>query len=500
MQLVGARRPIVGLPVREALPELAGQGFYELLDRVYGNGERIVGNDVPAKLDRRGDGRPDDAFVSFVYEPIRDLDDKVTGILVVAFDVTVSAETRQSLQRMLAERERLLAVAEAARQQAEVASRAKDDFLATASHELRTPLNAILGWARLLRSGNLEHSNFVRGLETIERNAVAQVQLIEDILDGSRVVTGNLHLEVRPLNMTAVVNAALDAVRPSALAKSIAIAVALDPAAAHIKGDPDRLQQVVWNLVNNAIKFTPKGGRIDVRLDRVGTSIDLSVKDTGQGIDDDFLPHVFDRFRQADESTTRRHGGLGLGLALVRHLVEAHGGTTRAESAGVGKGATFTVTLPVIAVVAEEPRVVRQTPTTAARAAAAARNSLEGVRVLVVDDEPDARDLVATALRTRGADVTAATSAAQAIELIRKRAPMVLVSDIGMPVDDGFALIQRVRALDDTASQLPAIALTAYARDDDRRRALDAGFQAYLSKPVEPDALVRLVSELALRE
>ncbi|HEY5147601.1 MAG TPA: ATP-binding protein, partial [Polyangiaceae bacterium] len=386
MQLVGTRRAIVGLPVREALPELAGQGFYELLDRVYGAGERIVGNDVPAKLDRRGNGHPDDAFLSFVYEPIRDLDDKVTGILVVAFDVTISAETRQSLQRMLAERERLLAVAEAARHQAEVASRAKDDFLATASHELRTPLNAILGWARLLRSGNLEHSHFVRGLETIERNAVAQVQLIEDILDGSRVVTGNLHLEVRPLNMAAVVNAALDAVRPSAIAKSIAIAVELDPAAAQIKGDPERLQQVVWNLINNAIKFTPKGGRIDVRLDRVGTSIDLSVKDNGQGIHDAFLPHVFDRFRQADESTTRRHGGLGLGLALVRHLVEAHGGTARAESAGVGMGATFIVTLPVIAVVAEEPQVGRQTPTTAARAAAAALDSLKGVRVLVVDD------------------------------------------------------------------------------------------------------------------
>ncbi len=381
----------------------------------------------------------------------------------------------------------------AATQRAEEASLAKDQFLATASHELRTPLNAILGWARMLRSGQLDPNGTLRAMEIIERNALAQVQLIEDILDGSRIISGKLHLEIRPLDMTALVRAAIDAVRPAAEGKKIELSVVVEPAAARIVGDPDRLQQVVWNLANNAIKFTPKGGNVEVRLERTGTSIQLVVKDSGQGIAPDFLAHVFERFRQADGSTTRRHGGLGLGLALVRHLVEAHGGTVRAESEGEGRGAAFIVTLPVQAVFAERAASDRPPPLNSASPFHAA--NLSGVTVLVVDDEADARDLVATVLRTNGAEVTTASTAERALELLSQTSPMILLSDIGMPGTDGYELIRRVRTLTGVrAAAIPAIALTAYARDEDRRRALEAGFQTHVAKPVEPAELLRVVS------
>jgi PAS domain S-box-containing protein len=498
MQLVGTRRAIVGLPVRQALKELAGQGFYEILDGVYETGERFVGRDVPATFDRQGDGVGEEAFVTFVYEAFRNLEGGIAGIFVIAFDVTDTVRARENLQGMLQERDRLLAITEEARSKADVASRAKDEFLATASHELRTPLNAILGWARLLRSGSLDPSAFLRGLETIERNAKAQVQLIEDILDGSRIITGKLHLEIRSADLTSIVQAAIDTVRPAAAARNISLEVRLDRAASRLQGDPDRLQQVVWNLVNNALKFTPKGGAVEVRVERAGTSIELSVKDNGQGIAPEFLPHVFERFRQADGSTTRRSGGLGLGLALVRHLVEAHGGSVRAESEGEGLGSTFVVTLPVQAVFPERVDSDRLTPTSAAASRLSlAPNSLSGVLVLVIDDERDARDLVAVVLRAQGANVLVAASAEAALEVLKDHSPTVLISDIGMPLTDGYALIGSVRALSTGAAKTPAIALTAYAREEDRRRALEAGFQSYLAKPVEPEALVRLVGALA---
>jgi PAS domain S-box-containing protein len=379
---------------------------------------------------------------------------------------------------------------------AEEASLLKDEFLATASHELRTPLNAILGWTLLLRGGKLEPSRSQRAVEVIERNARAQVQLIEDILDGSRIITGKLHLEIRPLDMTVLVSAAIDAVRPAAQAKGIDVSVSADPAAARIVGDPERLQQIVWNLANNAIKFTPKGGRVDVRLERAGTGIELVVADTGQGIRPEFLPHVFERFRQAEGSTTRRYGGLGLGLALVRHLVEAHGGTVRAESAGEGLGARFIVALPVQAVY-ESPRVDRPSPPVPAPEQAPAVR-LDGVTVLVVDDEADARDLVATVLQTHGAEVTTASSVDEGLALLSRSSPRVLVCDIGMPGADGYQLIRRLRALTGSSSaQVPAVALTAYAREEDRRRALEAGFQMHVAKPVEPAELLRVVASLA---
>ncbi|HEX4445314.1 MAG TPA: response regulator, partial [Polyangiaceae bacterium] len=445
MRLLGVNRNVVGLPIRQAIPEFEGQGFFELLDRVFTTGERFVGSEAPVQY-RRPDGASDEGFVSFVYEPFRDAERQVIGILVVAFDVTETVRARRAAEATLAARERLLALTEEARIKAESASRSKDEFLAVVSHELRTPLNSILGWARILRAGGVDPTVIARGLETIERNGKAQVQLIEDILDSSRIVTGKLHLEVRPLDLMAVIESALDAVRPAAAAKEIALAAELDPAAARIRGDADRLQQVVWNLVNNAIKFTPRGGNVAVYLRRAGTSIELTVVDSGQGIAADLLPHLFERFRQGDASTTRRHGGLGLGLALARHLVEAHGGTVRAESAGEGRGATFTVTLPVQAVFPDTPESnPRATPTTEARRARLSATSLLlGVRVLVVDDEPDARDLVATVLRRHGAVVAVAASAEEALAQLEVTPPDVLVSDIGMPVTDGHALIRQV--------------------------------------------------------
>ena len=383
-----------------------------------------------------------------------------------------------------------------AAKRAEQANRAKDEFLATASHELRTPLNAILGWARILRTGQADASVFARGLETIERNAKAQVQLIEDILDGSRLITGKLHLEIVPLDLTALVRAALDAVRPAADAKGISLTVALDPEAARLVGDPERLQQVVWNLANNAVKFTPKGGTVELALTRTGTHIELSVTDTGKGIAADFLPHVFERFRQAEGSTTRRHGGLGLGLALVRHLVEAHGGTVRAESEGDGRGSRFVVLLPVQAVYQADSEPPRLTPTSALTAAAA-RTSLAGVTILVVDNEDDARDLIAIVLRANGAEVTTAANATEAFERIVESPPKVLISDIGMPDVDGYELIRRVRTLAGArGATIPAVALTAYSREQDRRLALAAGFQTHVSKPVEPAELIRVVAGL----
>jgi PAS domain S-box-containing protein len=382
---------------------------------------------------------------------------------------------------------------------AEEASRAKDEFLATASHELRTPLTAILGWARMLRSGQVDPSAYARGLETIERNAMAQVQLIEDILDGSRIITGKLHLEIRPLDLTALVRAALDAVRPAADAKSIRLTMSLSPDAARVMGDPERLQQVVWNLANNAVKFTPRAGAVDIALTRSGTHIELAVTDTGQGIGRDFLPHVFERFRQAEGTSSRRHGGLGLGLALVRHLVEAHGGRVHAESEGEGRGSRFVVLLPVQAVyqVPEDVDRPRPTPVEAVTGVAPSA-SLAGVSVLVVDNEQDARELIAVVLRAAGATVTTAGDAIEALDVLAATTQRVLISDIGMPEIDGYELIRRVRNLAGArGATIPAVALTAYSREQDRRLALEAGFQTHVSKPVEPAELVRVVLGLA---
>jgi PAS domain S-box-containing protein len=383
-----------------------------------------------------------------------------------------------------------------ARKGAERANRAKDEFLATLSHELRTPLTPILGWTVMLRSGTLDQAGMLRGLEVIERNVRAQTQLIEDLLDVSRIVTGKLRVEVRPIDLMPVVEAGLDAVRPSAEAKEIHLDAKLEPIDSKVLADPDRLQQVVWNLASNAVKFTPKGGHIEVRLRRADSQVHLSVKDNGKGINAEFLPYVFDRFRQADSTSTRKYGGLGLGLAIVRHLVELHGGTVYAESAGPDRGATFTVRLPLM----EERSVAAAPAGRGAESSDAGGERLDGVKVMVVDDELDMRDFLSVSLRQYGADVTALASVGEAVEALEREKPDVLVSDIGMPGEDGYALIRKVRALGpERGGQVPAAALTGFAAGDDTTRVLSAGYQVHLPKPVEPAQLAQVVGTLAGR-
>jgi CheY-like chemotaxis protein len=398
------------------------------------------------------------------------------------------------------ERARLLDEAVAARAEAEAVNRAKDVFLATLSHELRTPLTAIIGWVHLLRAAQHDGEITERGLEVIGRNAEAQHQLIRDLLDVSRIITGKLRLDTRQVELGPVVEAAIDSVRQAADAKNIRLGAEFDDDTDLVAGDPDRLQQVVWNLLSNAIKFTPKGGNVGVHVGREGSDVCIRVSDTGQGITAEFLPYVFERFRQADGSTTREHGGLGLGLAIVRHLVEQHGGRVSAESGGERRGSTFTVSLPVAAVNARFEAGEGPEPHHAQGASGGRAAALDGVRVLVVDDQPDARELLALVLGRAGAEVVTAATVAGALELLRRGEVGVLVSDVGMPGEDGYALVGRVRALTEGRSAgIPAVALTAYATDDDRRRALDAGFDVHVSKPVEPAELVSVIAGLVAR-
>jgi PAS domain S-box-containing protein len=391
-----------------------------------------------------------------------------------------------------------------ARAEAERQGRVKDEFLATLSHELRTPLNAILGWAQIL-NGDLtdgrvpDRSELADALGTIERNARSQRQIIEDLLDMSRVIAGTLRMDVQRVDLPAVIRSAIDTVAPAAAAKSVAVTTSLDPRVGPVSGDPNRLQQVLWNLLSNAVKFTPRGGRVAVALVRVDGHVEVSVGDTGEGIDADFLPFVFDRFRQADSSSTRRHGGLGLGLAIVKQLVELHGGTVRVGSPGPGRGTTFTVALPVPAV--PPPAKPGSSTPLAVSTVGPTRGhprKLDGVSVLVVDDDPDARLLVTRILTESGADVRTAGSAADAAGQFVERPPTVLVSDIGMPGEDGHALIRRLRAMP-VGRDVPAVALTAYARATDRVKALEAGYQMHAVKPVEPAELIAIVASLAGR-
>jgi signal transduction histidine kinase/CheY-like chemotaxis protein len=419
-----------------------------------------------------------------------------------SFDrVLVSLVDVSERKAIVRERERLLASEQAARRQAEEASRFRDEFMATLSHELRTPLTAILGWSRLLRAQPLTEEQIQHALEVIERNAQAQVQLVDDLLDVSRAIVGKLRLDLRPVDLASVVTAATDTLRPTAEAKSVSLQAHLDEQAGQVSGDPDRLQQVVWNLLSNAVKFTPKGGHVEVRVERVGSSVEIAVSDTGVGISPEFMPYLFDRFRQADKSSGRRHAGLGLGLAIVRQLVELHGGTIRAESAGTGQGATFTVSLPVLAV---RSRAVGGTERVGAEAASSAapdsKPELKGLRVLYVDDDEDAREIVTAFLRRCGARVAVSASATDALEKLRRERPDVIVSDIGMPGEDGYWLIRKVRALGaGEGGRTPAAALTGYARAEDRQKVLRAGFQAHVPKPVDATELATVVASLAAR-
>jgi signal transduction histidine kinase/CheY-like chemotaxis protein len=415
----------------------------------------------------------------------------VTEVEALARDFAEAAailsERAADRARTEQERARLLARAETARAEAEVANRTKDEFLATVSHELRTPLTAVLGWARMLRSGRLGAEAITRGLEVIDRNARLQAQLIEDLLDVSRIITGKLRLDIRAIELVPVIEAALDAVRGAAEAKTIVLETVFDEEVGPVRGDPDRLQQVVWNLLANAIKFTPAAGRVTVGARAAGSEVEIAVTDTGQGIDGDFLPFVFDRFRQSDSA--RGSGGLGLGLAIVRHLTELHGGTVAVHSDGPGQGTTFTVRLPLAS--------ARDAAAAATLTRGGARfPSLAGVRVLVVDDDEDARHLLALILEQCEAEVVTAASAQEALRQLAERTPDVVVSDINMPEHDGYAFVRELRTRGSEAPRVPTVALTASARGEDRRRALAAGFDVHVAKPIEPAALAEIVAEL----
>ena len=417
------------------------------------------------------------------------------GVVCYFRDISAQVFARQ-------ERERLLAAEREAREAADAASRAKDEFLATVSHELRNPLNAMLGWARVLSSGNLSDETAARGLRSIEHNAKAQAQLIEDLLDVSRIISGKFRLNVEPTQVVRVIEAAIESVRPAADAKGVRLQAVLDPDAGPVSGDAGRLQQVIWNLLSNAVKFTPRGGRVQARLARVNSHVEIVVSDTGQGIAQEFLPYMFDRFRQADGSSTRSHGGLGLGLAIVRHIVELHGGSVTADSPGKDLGATFTVKLPLMAIHAKPSGDQRVRPRVNGEAALhfTPSLSLEGVRVLVVDDEPEMLLLLSTVLTHSGAYVKTASSAEEGFRAVQAWRPDVIVSDVGMPGEDGNSFMKRVKTwAREAGAWIPAVALTAYARAEDRMKAMASGFQIHVPKPVEPAELIAVIASLVER-
>ena len=410
-------------------------------------------------------------------------------------------ERTVELNSVNAERESLLVSERAARAQAEHISKMKDEFLSNLSHELRTPLNAIYGWSQILLAGGAEPKDLEDGLFAIERNSRAQRQIIDDLLDMSEIISGKVRMNVQRTDLTPIVRAAVDTIRPAAMAKTIRLHVTVEPVASPVSGDPGRLQQIFWNLLSNAIKFTPKDGRIQVLLERVHSHLEVSVVDSGEGIGAEFLPHVFDRFEQEDNSIARRHGGLGLGLSITKHLVELHGGTIRAQSAGPNQGATFVVILPLLGVPAARVESDRSAPNLkwSGAASSAIRDldlSLSGVKVLVVDDEVDSRVLVQRVLERCGAVVRTAASAAEALSAIEVEKPDVLVSDIGMPGENGYELIRQVRSRGGHGSSIPALALTAYASSEDRLKAVRAGFQMHIAKPVEAVELLTIVSSL----
>jgi signal transduction histidine kinase/CheY-like chemotaxis protein len=413
----------------------------------------------------------------------------VIAAVAIAVGIVVVRRLRRDMDDLADHYERLLRLADEQSRQAEAANRVKDDFLATLSHELRTPLNSVLGWARLLASGKLDAPQNARAIQAIERAGLAQCRLVEDLLDLSRIVAGKLQLTTRPTVVQPLVEAAVDSLRPAADAKHIAMALALDPTLGATSADPDRLQQIVWNLVSNAIKFTPSHGRVDVRLEHDGAEMFLLVQDTGVGFQPEIAKHLFERFRQGDSSSTRQYGGLGLGLGIVRHLAELHGGTVDASSDGDNRGSLFTVRLPIRPAeppIIDVPVVSTEVP------------SLRGVSVLVVDDDPQSLDFARAILEESGAIVVTASSAGEARERFTRDPTDVVVSDLMMPGEDGLQLIHAIRELDTKLGRrTPAAALTGLARTEDRRRALTAGYQMHIAKPIDPSELISTIERLA---
>lgn len=472
---------IIGQSILRIVPPDLAQEEHDLLARLSA-GQRITHYETTR---RTRDGR--DLSISLSVSPIRDRLGIMLGVSTIARDVTEQHRAEK-------ERERLLAQERIARAEAERSNRIKDEFLATLGHELRTPLNAILGWAQLLRRPNNDAETLKQGLETIERNARAQTQLIHDLLDMSRIVAGKTRLEMKLINLGEVVQAAMNSIQPAAQAKEILLQKNFPKDVPLIRGDAGRLQQVIWNLLTNAIKFTPREGRVSVSIFRQDSNIQLTVADTGQGISPDFLPHVFEQFRQGDSSTTRKHGGLGLGLSIVKSLVEMHGGSVQVQSPGFEKGAIFTVNLPIPAIVAGE----ESADTSSAVQYQGPTVSLSDLRILVVDDVADARELVRHWLSSAGATVTTAIDAPSALAIYKEKSFDVVVSDLGMPGEDGYVLLRQIREVDQQAGRITrAIALTAFARAEDRARTMLAGFMAHLAKPVNPDELLSTIAHVA---
>lgn len=437
------------------------------------------------------DGRRLD--ISLTVSPVRDAGGRIIGASKVARDIS-------DRKRRESERQQLIAQEQAARKSAEEANRLKDDFLATVSHELRNPLHAIVGWAELLRAGRLDQKMATRAIEAIASAAHAQAQIISDLLDVSRIISGRLRLDVRPLQLIEVMDNAVNAIRPALDAKQIRLQQILDPNASPMSGDPDRLQQIFWNLLSNAAKFTPKGGWIRLLSQRINSHIEIIVSDNGIGIEPEFLPFVFDRFRQGESGTSRQAAGLGLGLAIVRHLVELHGGSVRADSKGEGEGASFTIKLPILIAPAEAGGADRVHPTAQELNSLTEGPSLKGLKILVVDDEDGAREVAAIILSQAEAEVRSAATASAALHIMDTWLPDVLVADIGMPEVDGYDLIRQVRARDsEKGGRVPAIALTALAKTQDRLRVLSSGYQMHVPKPVQPDELVTIVASVARR-
>jgi PAS domain S-box-containing protein len=490
---------MIGRDLLEAFPELVERGLHEYYRAVLAGEVKLLSHRLHRFLLRFGP--PGGGSLPHMQQSVRiaplQSDGLVVGTITVIDDVTERVEREAELKRQLDERVTLLASEQRARETAEEASRLKDEFLATVSHELRTPLNAILGWARLMRDGEVSEESVAKASQVIERNATAQQRLIEDLLDISRIVSGKLRLSAQRVSIQRVVQAAAESAEPTAALRGVTLETQIDPKVGFVSGDPDRLQQVVWNLLTNAVKFSPRGSQVTVRVAAAGENAEIVVQDEGAGIDREFLPYVFDRFRQADGSTSRKHGGLGLGLSIVRHLTEMHGGTVRAESPGEGRGSSFYVTLP-LASGDREPFEAQQTARTVWEEPRPGEGaSLSGVRVLVVDDERDSREMIAVALARTGASVVGTASAAECLAELGRGVPDVLVADIGMPEVDGYELLRTVRALPpELGGRVPAIALTGYARAEDRILALAAGFQEHVAKPIDLARLNELIVAL----
>lgn len=463
--------------------------------------DKKASQDAFRELQEKGFIRYEDLPLQTINGEVREVE-FVSNVYEEDGDQVIQCNIRDITERKRAQHEctRLLESAIAAQAEADRANSIKDEFLALLSHELRTPLTSILGWSQMLVDGNLDPGESKHALEIVVRNARAQRQLIDDLLDVSRIITGKLRLDVRQVELAPLIRAVIDGLRPAAEARNIHLQTDLDSNLSPISGDPDRLQQVIWNLLTNAIKFTPPGGSVRVRLEHVASQVRITIDDTGLGIDRELLTHVFERFRQSDSSTTRNHGGLGLGLSIVRQLVELHGGTVTADSPGSGEGATFEVILPVRSANAEASEE-KPGPATEGEARTEPQPTLNGLRVLVVDDEPDARELVVAVLTGREAEVVSVGSASEALAELERQRFDVLVSDIGMPHMDGYSLISKIRQLpEERGGRIPAAALTAYAGIEARRRVLLAGYQTHIAKPVEPAKLTNVVARLAVRD